>query len=102
MRCAAPSNSKVEKQSHFIEENGGISRIGAVTTKGNHAGLAQRKLQKQTHYSASSKSSSDALRTTSDAGRVVTEIAKTNPLSSTFTGNRHARRRAKAMARRRT
>ena len=80
------------------------------------------KLQEQSHYAASPRSGPEATRgaslVTTDIIRNaktnplrapvragseapgMTEIAKTNPLSSMFTGNRHARRRAEAIARR--
>ena len=63
--------------------------------------LRESKVQKQTHYSASQN---NVLRL-GEGPQVATyaelKSAKTNPLSSMFTGNRHARRCAKAMARRR-
>jgi hypothetical protein len=48
---------------------------------------AATKVQKQTHFEASPSKD---------------ENAKANPLSSMFMGNRHERRRAKALAKRRT
>ncbi len=92
-------------------------RRGGVSSSG--------KVQKQTHFPAAPGSGPEALRRASaqrfddsatpnsgpDAAEVTegpstpssaeTKNAKTNPLSSTFAGNRHQRRRAKAMAWRR-
>ena len=62
---------------------------------------AATKLQKQTHYSVSPRSGPEAAEGPRMAPLAISENAKTNPLSSMFTGNRHARRRAKALARRR-
>ena len=73
------------------------------------------KVQKQTHYSAPPNSGPEAAeeaqiprssvskvqkQTHFEAAPSVHESAKTNPLSSMFPGNRHERRRAKALARR--
>jgi hypothetical protein len=60
------------------------------------------KMQKQTHYSASPRSGPEAAEGPRGASSGAHENAKTNPLSSTFMGNRHAWRRARAMARRET
>ncbi len=62
---------------------------------------AATKVQKQTHYSASPRSGPEAAEGPRMAPLAISKNAKTNPLSSMFTGNRHARRRAKALARRR-
>ncbi len=50
---------------------------------------------------ASASSASEAQSRTSHVMYEASENAKTNPLSSTFMGNRHARRMAKALAKRR-
>ncbi len=77
---------------------------------------AQSKMQKQTHFTASPGSATEAAewppmarsplektRKQSHSDELVanTNNEKTNPLSSMFTGNRHERRRAKALAMRR-
>jgi len=59
---------------------------------------ADRKSQKQTHFEASPRSGSEAAEGPKVARSFEAKNAKTNPLSSTFTGNRHQRRRAKALA----
>jgi len=74
------------------------------------------KLQKQTHFAASQRSTREPSegprlplrpnmkvqkQTHFEAPPSTDENAKTNPLSSMFTGNRHERRRAKALAKRR-
>ena len=102
--------------------------LEAVREEGPTALRLLAKSQKQTHYSATPNSGPEASRGTSaqrfadsatpnggaealrrgvSAPQVRRnsdniENAKTNPLSSTFAGNRHQRRRAKALARRRT
>ncbi len=70
-------------------------------------------VQKQTHFEAAPRSGPEAGRRTSNgpmrfaeaqkqthsaASASLNENAKANPLSSMFTGNRHERRRAKALA----
>jgi hypothetical protein len=62
------------------------------------AASVEQKLQKQTHFEASPRSGPEARRRTSHTAFTSAENAKTNPLSSMFTGNRHHRRRAKALA----
>jgi len=75
---------KVQKQTHFAESvRGGPEASEALGMPFS----AATKVQKQTHFEASPSKD---------------ENAKANPLSSMFTGNRHARRRAKALAGRRT
>ncbi len=80
-------------------------------------GFFTSRLKKQTHFSASpalrenAKTNPfggspdkcpEALRRASTGTQVRDENEKANPLSSMFMGNRHERRRAKAMARRQT
>jgi hypothetical protein len=60
------------------------------------------KVQKQTHYSASPNRVPRLSEGPQIASSSTHENAKTNPLSSMFMGNRHARRRAHALARRQT
>jgi hypothetical protein len=63
--------------------------------------LSRSIVQKQTHYSATPS----GVRRLGEGPQVATssptENGKTNPLSSMFAGNRHQRRRAKALASRR-
>ena len=59
------------------------------------------KAQKQTHYSPSPNSRPGDTEGPRMPSTPIHENAKTNPLTSMFTGNRHARRRAKALAARR-
>ncbi len=88
-RLASASHSKTQKQTHFIEENQAFSRIQSGGRARNDGGIARQTPHEpplnQRHPVA-----------TSDEH----ESAKTNPLSAMFTGNRHERRRAKALARR--
>jgi hypothetical protein len=68
-------------------------RIGGVSS--------MLKVQKQTHYSASPNGVLRPGEEPQVATSAEAKDAKTNPLSSMFTGNRHERRRAKALAARR-
>ena len=92
------SIGKSQKQTHFEAS----PRSGSEPCEGPRvpAGAAL-KLQKQTHYSASRRSGHEAAEGPGMAPHAISENAKTNPLSSTFMGNRHARRMAKALAKRR-
>jgi hypothetical protein len=82
-------------------------RFGAAKTrKQTHypvPGLGERTIgsQKTNPLRAPVRNVREALRRTSPATDDDLEIAKTNPLSAMFPGNRHARRRAAALARRR-
>jgi hypothetical protein len=81
--CGASSGSKTQKQTH----SSASPRSGHEAAEGPRmTSSPSQKTQKQTHYNASPP---------------IHENAKTNPLSSMFTGNRHQRRRAKALAARR-
>ena len=117
---------KSRKQTHLIEENHGFSPFvpaaataklrvpGAGGGKTLAAGVIASKVQKQTHFTEANpaffedrEASSSGRLSGGDQGPrtqrpVTSEIAKTNPLSRAFAGNRHERRRAAAMARRRT
>ncbi|HLI81030.1 MAG TPA: hypothetical protein VKV03_13675 [Candidatus Binataceae bacterium] len=86
--------TKVRKQTHLTEENRTFSLLDT-------AARAHRELLKTARAPRPSSSAPGAAGTTSKAPSTIIETAKTNPLSSTFTGNRHARRRAAALARRR-
>lgn len=83
LRSAGASRAqKVQKQTHFpAAPNSGLST--ARSTPGGMQPL--EKVQKQTHFLASPS---------------IDENAKANPLSSMFIGNRHERRRAKALSKR--
>ena len=63
--------------------------------------VSNRKVQKQTHFKASPNSGPETGEGPQVATSPEVKDAKTNPLSSMFTGNRHQRRRAKALAARR-
>ena len=92
------SIEKRQKQTHFEAS----LRSGPEAAEGPRMPLsADAKLQKQTHYSASPSGRPEAAEGPRVAISSTTENAKTNPLTSMFTGNRHQRRRAKALATRR-
>jgi hypothetical protein len=91
-----------------------VSELEGLRALRSGAGSRNAKVQKQTHYSASPISGPEVRRRVSDGATRVAdeqkqthfdppasldENAKANPLSSMFTGNRHERRRAKALAR---
>jgi hypothetical protein len=85
------SHRKAQEQTHFVQQNRGISA---------NAGIAADAIgRRRETFSASP--CPDAPMTSKDT-TLIRENTKTNPLSSMFTGNRHARRRAEALARRRT
>src|SRR5579862_2506202 len=88
-------SSKVRKQTHLIEENRTFSLMDLATK-------AHRDLAKAARAASSSSRVPSATRTTSTVPSPIVKTAKTNPLSSMITGNRHERRRAAALARRRT
>ena len=104
----ASSSGKAQKQTHYSAmPNSHRQTLRIASEQRSDAIFVTENAQKQTHYSATPNNGPEALRrafaqrfdhsTTSDD---ETESAKTNPLSSMFTGNRHQRRRAKALARR--
>jgi hypothetical protein len=85
LRSAGASRlQKVQKQTHYSASPSSVLSAARSTPS---AAPATAKVQKQTHFEASPS---------------IDENAKTNPLSSMFTGNRHERRRAKALANRLT
>ncbi len=93
-RTASASQPKVRKQTHFIEEDRAFSQNqGCGSTRhfddaaGPPPGVASPR-------DLLSRSGEEPLVARSDDD----ESAKTNPLSAMFTGNRHERRRAKALA----
>ena len=81
--AAVAPDEKSQKQTHFDDadspENEKANPFGGIADKGP-----------------------EALRRASNGTRVVDENEKANPLTSMFTGNRHERRRAKALAQRQT
>jgi hypothetical protein len=89
LRGGAASNVKSSKQTQFIQENGGISHREVL---GNCDGAR----------SDTGTRRPEALRRTLNGTLADSENEKTKPLTSMFTGNRHQRRRARAMARRQT
>ena len=91
------SSAKVQKQTHFEAS----ARSGPEAAEGPRMPQSSSpKLQKQTHFEASPRSGPEAAEGPRMAPASIHENAKTNPLSSMFTGNRHERRRANALARR--
>ena len=90
--------AKVRKQTHLVEPNRAFSLMDLATK-------AHRELLRTARRGRSEVSSNRVAPTASprtpDATSSNGESAKTNPLSSMFMGNRHARRRAAALARRR-
>jgi hypothetical protein len=94
----ASSNLRVQKQTHYEAPPSGVPRLRGGPRTPQHS---VTKVQKQTHYSASPSNCSEAAEGPRMAGSSTFENAKTNPLSSMFAGNRHQRRRAKALATRR-
>jgi len=117
---------KSQKQTHFIKESRGFSRIASSAAEagsrtpcgGNEQTLAAEvvasKVQKQTHLIEENPALFGNRRETPShhgpshgegprpSRPVASEIAKTNPLNPMLIGNRHQRRRAAAMARKRT
>jgi hypothetical protein len=92
------SRSIMRKQTHYLASPSSAPEPG----EGPRLPLsADAKAQKQTHW----WTSGSGVPRLSEGPEVPTsgkaESAKTNPISSMFTGNRHQRRRAKALATRR-
>jgi len=86
-RSAVSSLRKAQKQTHFIQQNWGISiHLGTATGGPEERG------------ETSSSSVGSLTRRTSDANGNVIQSVKTNPLNPMFMGNRHERRRAKALS----
>jgi hypothetical protein len=93
-RGTKASNSKSQKQTHFFEENGGIFEGDSFEMSGGiRANTATRIARPSQDEERPARPPISAIDKREDA--------KTNPLSSMFTGNRHQRRQAQAMARRR-
>ena len=88
------TSTKLRKQTHYAPSPG---RGHEGRRRPSHATDAVRENAKTNPLRASVSNGRQDRSTTAH----VSENAKTNPLSSMFMGNRHARRRAKAMARRR-
>ena len=96
MRLGGASwTSQVQKQTHSEASPTSVLRPGEGAKS---AGSPMSKAQKQSHYSASPSSGLEAAGGPQMAPSSDVTYAKTNPLSSMFTGNRHQRRRAKAIA----
>ncbi len=85
----ASSRIKTQKQSHYSASPNGVLRLG------EGPGVEHRKCENKATVPI--EILREALRTTARTRLTV----ETKPLSSMFTGNRHQRRRAKAMATRR-
>ena len=111
-RMPPPLDTKVQKQTHYsASPNNGPEarrRASAQRFDGPEAAEGPRtpqvgdlKTQKQSHFAGSPNS----IMRTGEGPQVsltsMQENAKTNPLSSMFAGNRHQRRRARALATRR-
>lgn len=78
----------------------GMAPIGELQKQTHfRAQLNDPKVQKQTPYSAAPSDGRESGEGPRMPASSTIENAKTNPLSSMFTGNRHERRRAKALAR---
>jgi hypothetical protein len=99
MRITGASSSlKLQKQTHFEAP----PRTGPEAAEGPRmAPRGDSKPQKQTHYEPAPISVLKLGEGPRRATFSTSKSEKTNPLSSMFTGNRHQRRRAKALAARR-
>jgi hypothetical protein len=94
----AASIPMVQKQTHYSAPPNSVLRLG----EGPQVPPSPaRKVQKQTHLVASPNIGPEPCEGPRVAPPTASEDAKTNPLSSMFMGNRHQRRRAKALAARR-
>jgi hypothetical protein len=89
------SGRKVRKQTHYSAAPKGAPEPGNRLRA--HL-LEAMRLQKQTHFEKSPERAMRPSEGPQAARSSVIKNAKTNPLTSTFTGNRHQRRRAKALA----
>jgi len=97
MRAASASHSKMQKQTHFIEKNQAFSRIQGYG-RARHSGDVVRQTRRP--EALPNGVSNPGGEASANSTFRENEIEKTNPLSSMFTGNRHERRRAKALAKR--
>jgi hypothetical protein len=92
------ASTKVQKQTHYSVLPSG----GPEPGEGPRMPLsADAKMPKQTHHSASPSGVLRLGEGPQGATFSASQRARTKPLTSMFTGNRHARRRAKALATRR-
>jgi hypothetical protein len=90
-------NLEAQKQTHFEASQ----RSDHEAAQGPRtAPFLNPKMQKQTHFEATARSVLGPDEGPQVAPPSSIESAKTNPLSSMFTGNRHQRRRARALAKR--
>ena len=113
---ASRPHAKVQKQTHYsaAPNSGPEAQRRACAQRFDHSaapnggpeaprrassGMAPRgETQKQTHFEAKLRSGPEAAEEPQAAHSGELKNAKANPLSSMFTGNRHERRRAKALA----
>ena len=117
VRGGAVSHSKMQKQTQFIEENRGISncevlakcdgaRAGTTTRRARWSQDEERPARPPTSSAGLRGGGRDQRPEAAEGPQTATpgeaKSAKTNPLSSMFMGNRHQRRRARALARRET
>jgi hypothetical protein len=79
-----------------------LKSVRGVSRRTSEGALGSIENAKTKPLRASASSGPEALRRASNATLETSDSAKTNPLNSMFMGNRHQRRRAKAMARRQT
>ena len=93
----ASSKAKVQKQTHCSTT---LSSVLSAARRTSNGTTRIAELQKQTHYPAPPGNGPEAAEGPQVAIPSEAEHAKTNPLSSMFTGNRHERRRARALAKR--
>ena len=96
IRDAVAELENLQKQTHFVEQSRGIfdfANVGRRATSSGSMGSAPRPSQAPIPVGKGHPSNEKSANEKS---------AKTNPLNPAFTGNRHERRRAKALTRRRT
>jgi hypothetical protein len=94
--------TKVQKQTHYsAAPNSGPEARRRTYAQRFEASTLDTKAQKQTHFVATAGDGSEIPERSGMLHPAQHENAKTNPLSSMFPGNRHQRRRAKALERRR-
>ena len=91
------ARSKSQKQTHLSEENRDLFQFADRIFRQSARIFRQQSSNRGKPVAPGAEIAIERKSEKPSAG----EIAKTNPLSSMFSGNRHARRRAKALARRR-
>jgi hypothetical protein len=97
MRSAAPSSRKVQKR---LEAS--PTSVLSAPRRTSDATIRERGNVKTKPLQVTASGGPEAAEGRQTAIASEAKNAKTNPLSSMFMGNRHQRRRAKALARRRT